>query len=89
MKKWIWFLMFLMIGLLFIACGSGLDEGQKINWNALIEQAGKILLVVIGVYEILARVFPSVRDWTLLGNIMKFLIKVSDWLNNYKKEKYV
>lgn len=45
-----------------------------------------IIAVVTGVYEVLARVIPSVADWSLLGNIIKFLKVVSDWLNNLKKK---
>jgi hypothetical protein len=44
-----------------------------------------ILLAVIGVYEVLARLIPSVADWTILGNIFKFLKWISDYLNNLKK----
>lgn len=45
-----------------------------------------ILLVTIGVYEVIARFIPSVADWTVLGNIFKFLKWISDYLNNLKKK---
>ena len=46
-----------------------------------------VVLAVIGVYEVIARLVPSVNDWTVLGNAIKFLRVVSDWLNNLKKRK--
>lgn len=46
-----------------------------------------VVLAVIGVYEVIARLIPSVNDWTVLGNAIKFLRVVSDWLNNLKKGK--
>jgi len=44
-----------------------------------------IVAVIIGVYEVLARVFPTIADITILGNIIKFLKWVSDNLNRRKK----
>lgn len=46
---------------------------------------GEIALAVVGVYEILARLIPSVKDWTILGNIINFLKLISDTLNNKRK----
>lgn len=46
---------------------------------------GKIILVILGVYEVIARIIPSISDWTILGNIIRFLKIVSDWLNNGNK----
>jgi hypothetical protein len=44
-----------------------------------------IILAIVGVYEVLARLIPSINDWTVLGNIFKFLKWISDYLNNLKK----
>jgi len=46
------------------------------------EIAIKILVAVIGIYEIASRAIPSIKDWTILGNIMNLLKKISDALNN-------
>ena len=46
-----------------------------------------IVAIALGVYEVVARVIPSVNDWSVLGNIIKFLRVISDWLNNLKKGK--
>lgn len=46
-----------------------------------------IVLIILGVYEVLLRVIPTVNDWTILGNIIKFLKIVSDWLNNTNEKK--
>ena len=44
-----------------------------------------IVAVVLGIYEVFARLIPSVNDWSILGNIIRFLKVISDWLNNLKK----
>lgn len=44
-----------------------------------------IVAVIIGVYEVLARVFPTIGDITILGNIIKLLKLLSDNLNRTKK----
>ena len=40
--------------------------------------------IVTGVYEVVTRIIPSVKDWTLLGNVMKLLSGLSDILNRKK-----
>lgn len=50
-------------------------------------ETGLILIIIAiatGVYEVVARVIPSVGDWTLLGNIIKILKAISDALNKKK-----
>lgn len=54
-----------------------------------LELIEKIVIITLGVYEVLTRVIPTIRDWTILGNIIKFLRIVSDWLNNTDKVKKV
>ena len=44
-----------------------------------------IVAITLGIYEVIARVIPSVKDWSILGNIISLLKVVSDWLNNMKK----
>lgn len=45
-----------------------------------------IVLAVIGIYEVIARLIPTVADWSVLGNIIRFLKVVSDYLNNMLKK---
>jgi len=44
-----------------------------------------VILIVIGVYEVVSRIVPTVGDWTIGGNIIRFLKVISDFLNNTKK----
>lgn len=52
-----------------------------------VELIKTIVAISLGVYEVIARVIPSVNDWSVLGNIIKFLRVISDYLNNLKKGK--
>lgn len=45
-----------------------------------------ILSIVTGVYEVIARVIPSVNDWTVVGNVIRILKYVSDALNHGVKK---
>jgi hypothetical protein len=90
MKKWIWFVMFLMIGLLFIAwIPVPLEEGQKIVWTNLLKLVGDIVLAILGIYEVLARLFPTINDITIIGNIIKILKWLSDILNKRNDVKTI
>lgn len=44
----------------------------------------KIVALVVGVYEVVSRIFPTVNDISIIGSIIKILKAVSDALNNYK-----
>lgn len=44
----------------------------------------KALIVTI-VYEVLARVIPTVKDYTIVGKALAFLKRVSDFLNIKKQ----
>lgn len=45
-----------------------------------------IVLAIIGIYEVIARLIPTVADWSILGNIIRFLKMISDYLNNVKNK---
>lgn len=66
-----------------------MEDNVRINWAELLNILGQVLLLVLGVYEVLIRIFPTVRDWTLLGNVIKLLVKISDWLNNTNQKKII
>lgn len=43
------------------------------------------ILIALGVYEVVVRLVPSVYDWTIIGNLFKWLKVISDVLNSTKK----
>jgi len=53
------------------------------NW--IIENWQAVIGIVIGVYEVIARLIPTVGDITIIGKIIAFLKWISDNLNNVKK----
>lgn len=53
------------------------------NW--LIENWQLIVAIIIGVYEVIARLIPTVGDWSILSKIIALLRWISDGLNNRKK----
>jgi len=46
------------------------------------EIAIKVIIAVVGIYEIAVRAIPAVKDWTILGNVISLLKRISDSLNN-------
>lgn len=54
-------------------------ESQMFWWQ-------KVILLLVGGYELVIRILPTVKDWTVLGNIFKLLKYVSDFLNAEKKK---
>ena len=48
------------------------------NWHA-------VIAIIVGVYEVVARVSPTVGDVSLIGKIIALLKWISDNLNNFKK----
>jgi hypothetical protein len=53
------------------------------NW--LVEHYQIILAIIIGVYEVIARVIPTVGDITIIGKIIALLRWLSDSTNRFKK----
>lgn len=41
-----------------------------------------VILVIAGVYEVVARAVPTVKNWSILGNIVNILKIISDYLNS-------
>jgi|MudIll2142460700_1097286.scaffolds.fasta_scaffold324983_3 hypothetical protein len=48
------------------------------NWQILVA-------VVVGIYEVVVRIIPTVGDITIIGKIIAFLKWLSDNLNRTKK----
>lgn len=44
----------------------------------------KLVALVTGVYEVIVRIFPTVGDITIIGNIIRILMAISNALNNKK-----
>lgn len=53
------------------------------NW--IVENWHTVIAIIIGVYEVIARIIPTVGDVSVLGKIIMFLKWISDNLNNFKK----
>lgn len=49
------------------------------------ELVEKIVAIAVGTYEVISRVIPTVKDWSIGGNIVAFLKVVSDFFNSRKK----
>jgi len=48
------------------------------NWHA-------VIAIIVGIYEVIVRLIPTVGDITIIGKIIAFLKWISDNLNNRKK----
>lgn len=43
-----------------------------------------IVIVVSGVYEVLSRVIPTSKTWSIIGNVIKVLNNISDLFDRKK-----
>lgn len=43
------------------------------------------ITVIVGIYEILARVIPTSKTWSLIGKILEVLTRISDVFDKKKK----
>jgi hypothetical protein len=50
-----------------------------------LEHIALILAILVGCYEVVVRIVPTVKDRTLIGNIFAVLKYISDLLNRPKK----
>lgn len=79
MKK-IAIMVILMITTSSIMLAAG-NNPTKITWN---EVFNYLAIGVPALYEFLARVIPTVKDYTVLGKLIKILKWLSDKLNNIR-----
>jgi hypothetical protein len=49
--------------------------------QTIINNAPVIITTILGIYEVIARAIPTVKDITIVGNIVKVLQSISDFLN--------
>jgi len=80
MKKII--LLFMCIFAVAIAA-AGQDvpaEPFQFTWHTLV-------LIIAGIYEVLARLIPTIKDISILGKIIEILLWISNFLNVKKKKK--
>ena len=52
--------------------------------QTIISNAPLYLSIVLGIYEVIVRAIPTAKDWTVVGNIVKVLQSISDFLNAKK-----
>jgi len=76
MKKVIYFISLLILFLVTTAFQD--TEPAKITLPV-------IVAIIAGVYEVLARVVPTVTNWSLIGKIVDIIKFISDSLNRKKK----
>jgi ABC-type glucose/galactose transport system permease subunit len=60
----------------FVASANDLS----INVNA--GMSSTVLTALLAVYEVVVRVFPTVKNWSIISKILALLTSVSDALNN-------
>ena len=49
--------------------------------QTIIANAPLYIGIVLGIYEVIVRAFPTVKDITIVGNLIKVLQSISDFLN--------
>lgn len=54
------------------------------NVNSIIMTLTTIVIVVSGVYEVLSRVIPTSKTWSIIGNVIKVLNNISDLFDRKK-----
>jgi len=71
-------LFFLLVALLL--CSFSADDPAGI-----VEKPGVVSAILVGIYEIAVRVIPTVKDYTILGKVIKALKWLHQFLNNQKR----
>ncbi len=67
----------------FVMCAfAQVEEPFKLTWYAIVG-------IVLGLYEVIARIIPTVANWSWLAKIIDIIKWVSDFLNNRKEKKLV
>lgn len=51
------------------------------DWHLI----GVIVAIVIGVYDVLVRIIPTVGNWSVIAKIIDILKWLSDYFNRKKK----
>jgi hypothetical protein len=51
----------------------------------LIQNWQLIVSLILGIYEVIARLIPTVKDYTIIGKLIVILKWISDYFNNIKK----
>jgi hypothetical protein len=54
-------------------------EPVKLSWKI-------ILPIVLGIYEVIARLIPTVNDWSPLSWIIRLVNMLNEFLNRKKKK---
>ena len=60
------------------------DPAQPVNVWHLIWTI--IVPIVAGLYEVIVRIIPSVKNYSFIGKIIEILLWLSNFLNNKKKK---
>lgn len=79
MKKLFFIAVLMMLTLALTAQDSITPEAFKITWSL-------VITVLAGIYEILSRIVPTNKTWSIIGKILEFLTWLSNIFDN-KKQK--
>ena len=78
MKKRIIFLSLLILAITASAFAQD-AEPLKLSWTIIIP-------IILGIYDVLARIIPTVNDWSWLSWIVKFLNFLNEFFNRKKRK---
>lgn len=54
-------------------------EPFKLTWHV-------IVAILAGVYEVIARLIPTIKNYSFIGKIIEILLWISNFLNRKKKK---
>jgi len=56
----------------------------SITFQTIQDNAAVVITAVLGIYEVIVRAIPTFKDITIVGNVIKVLQSISDFLNAKK-----
>ena len=54
------------------------SETTSLSWKV-------IVAIIAGIYEVIARCIPTVKNWSILGKVIEVLLWISERFNRKKK----
>lgn len=79
MKKFVLMTVLLLVTVLLVAQSTETATGFKITWQL-------VITVLAGIYELLSRIVPTSKSWSIIGKVLEFLTWLSKIFDN-KKQK--
>ena len=73
-------LSFLSLVVFFVLCAFAQEpEPVKLSWKI-------ILPIILGIYEVISRLIPTVNDWSPLSWIIRLINMLNEFLNRKKRK---